>query len=104
MLGPLIAGSTRPSWIISVIQTDNNPFNLTGATFTGVLRDVSSNLIITLAGSYSITDAANGTFTYAPVAADVAVPGIFIWETVITISSQPTAVQLPLTIQRKMAA
>ena len=88
-IGPLIQNATRPAWVVIIYNQDNSKLNITGATFTGVLRDMDSNQsIASTVGSYAITEATGGKFTYSPVAADVAVPGRWLWETTLTISSQ----------------
>lgn len=89
-IGPLIQGATRPSWVVTVKDSTGSALDITGATFTGVLKHQGSSRSITCTvGSYSITDATAGKLTYAPVAADVAEPGAYLWETTMTISSQP---------------
>lgn len=54
-------------------------------------------------GSFSITTAASGIFTYAPVTADVAAVGAFIVEAVITISGGIFKVQTDLLVKASMA-
>lgn len=89
-LGPVIQGSTRPAWVLTVKQSDNSALNLTGATYTGKLaRESATTTAKTLTvGSYATTTAASGIFTYSPVAADVDTPGVWIMQTIITLSSQ----------------
>lgn len=88
-LGQIVQTQTRPSWTITVVQSNNSPLDITGATFTGVLQNLRrSERISCTVGSYSITTAASGIFTYAPVAADVASLGLWGWQTIMTISGQ----------------
>ena len=88
-IGEIIQGSTRPIWTLTVKQSDNSALNLTGATFTGVLANLETGTIKTLTtGNFAISNAASGIFTYSPASADVNMPGQWMWETCITISSQ----------------
>lgn len=103
-LGPIYKGQTRPSWVFTVHKSDGTALDITGATFTGTIRDRRSGTTVTLTvGSFSITTAASGIFTYAPVAADVAAVGSFIVEAVITISGGVFKVQADLLIKPSMA-
>jgi hypothetical protein len=101
MIGPIVQGSTRPIWSFTLVQDDNTPFVLTGATFTGVLYSRPSARAVTLTGAFSITSATLGTFTYSPVAGDVAEPGEWEIEIVITIGAQPVYVRDHVTILEK---
>jgi hypothetical protein len=101
VIGPLIEGSTRPIWNFTVIQDDNTAFNLAGATFAGVLYSRPDTRSITLGGSFSITSAAAGTFTYTPVAGDVAEAGEFEIEIAITIGAQPIYVRDHISISER---
>ncbi len=103
MIGPLVQGSTRPIWNFVLIQDDNTPFVLTGATFTGVLYTRPDARAITMAGSFSITSATAGTFTYSPVAGDVAEPGEWEIEIAITIGGAPVYVRDHVTIMERYA-
>ena len=89
MLGPIVQGSTRPVWTLTVIQSSNAALNITGATFSGVLYDKSTSTAIVLGGAFSISDAAGGIFVYTPVAADTAQPGLFEVEFKVTIATNP---------------
>ena len=103
-LGPITQGDLLPVWTITLKLTDNSAHNLTGATFTGTLWDEETSNRITLGGTFSITDAANGKFTYAPVAADVADAGRYTVEFAITQSAKPFYVSTPLLIRPRKKA
>lgn len=95
-IGPITVGATRPSWVVTILRADNTALDITGATFTGCLYELrQSNRLTLTPGNYSITNATSGIFTYAPVSADVAVPGTWQWETVVTISAQTYVITVP---------
>ena len=98
MIGPLVQGSTRPIWNFSVIQDDNTPLNLTGATFAGVVYSRPNARAIVLGGAWLLVSALAGTFSYTPVAGDVAEPGEWDIEIIITIGAQPIYVRDHVTI------
>lgn len=98
-IGPITAGQTRPSWVVTYLRADNTAVDLTGATYTGLLYDPRTSTRITLSPSnYSTTNATAGIFTYAPQSSDISSPGAFWWQTIITISSQTYYVLLPYQI------
>ena len=103
MIGPIVQGSLRPIWSFTVIQDDNTAFNLTGATFTGVLYSRPTSRAITLTGAFTITSATLGTFTYTPVAGDVAESGEFEIEIAIIIAAAPIYVRDHVTIMERYA-
>ena len=103
-LGPFVQGQFRPTWVMTVLLADNSALNLTGATFTGVLYEPLLATRQSTAGSYAITTAASGVFTYSPVAADTAIPGVWWWETQITISTAVYILRLPVIIEERFAA
>ena len=88
-ISPWMKGATRPSWTLTVLKDDKTPLDITGATFTGKLikRGTTTTKAMTV-GSFSITDATNGVFTYAPVTGDVDTAGIWRLQVTLTISSQ----------------
>ncbi len=104
MIGPLVQGSARPIWSFTLLQDDNSPFVLTGATFTGVLYSRPNARAVAMAGSFTIVSATLGTFTYSPVAGDVAEPGEFEIEIAITISALLTYVRDHVSIVERYAA
>ena len=86
-IGPFSVGSRKPDWVVTYQFKDNTALNLTGATFAGVLYRKAAEFRKDTAGTYAITTAASGIFTYTVAAADVDAPGDWIWETTITISA-----------------
>ena len=51
--------------------------DLTGATITGYKKNKSTKTVTALGGALSLSDAANGVFTWAYGATDVATPGVY---------------------------
>jgi len=102
-LGPIVQGSLRPIWSFTLVQDDNTPFVLTGATFTGALYTRPNARVITMAGTFAITSAAAGTFTYSPIAGDVAEPGEWEIEIAVTIAAAPVYVRDHITILERYA-
>lgn len=96
MIGPIYMGATRPSWVVTVLRADNSALDITGASFTGVLYETrTANRKTLTPGNYSVTNATGGVFTYAPAATDTDTPGLWDFETAITISSQVYYITVP---------
>lgn len=71
-LSDAIAGALRPGLTITWTQAGTTTAeDLTGATITGSLRDLHAGETRAIAGVLTVTDAANGIFTWAYDAADV---------------------------------
>lgn len=104
LLGRLVQGATRPSWTLTVYQSNNNPLDISGASYSGVLYNVRTQNRKTLGANYTTSDATNGIFVYAPAAADVDTAGLWVWETAITISGQTYYVRARLEILPRYAA
>lgn len=64
----LVEGWTGP--LVYVLKVDDVAQNLTSMTVTMVARDAHGTLL-SLSGSLSVTDAANGEVTFTPAAGDV---------------------------------
>jgi hypothetical protein len=95
-IGPISMGATRPSWTVTVLKADNSALDLTGATYTGVLYETrTANRKTLTTGNYSTTNATSGIFTYAPGSTDTDTPGIWDFETVITIGGQTYYITVP---------
>ena len=70
-LADAVAGALRPAQQITWTRSDGNPENLTGATLSGVIRSNSTGVVRAIAGSLTLTDAANGVFTWTYNSADL---------------------------------
>lgn len=68
-------GDTLPALTKQLLDPNGNIINLTGATV--VLKTVAGSITTTLAGTVMITNAANGTISYAWAAADTTTPGSY---------------------------
>ncbi|MHB1318369.1 MAG: hypothetical protein ACYCYF_07120, partial [Anaerolineae bacterium] len=85
----IVVGSTRPALSLQWLKSDGSPLVLTGAAWAGKMREQSSAaLAVTLGGSFAVTDAANGKFTYSWVTADTATAGMWLVQVTATISTQ----------------
>lgn len=76
-LAQAIQDSLRPSQFITWTRADGVAENLTGATITGKIRDNAIGVIRDIAGTLTVTDGADGVFTWAYHADDVATAGKF---------------------------
>jgi hypothetical protein len=76
--------NTSPAFVQVIYDADGVPLDLTGGTVALVMRAITSNTPITLAGTVTVTDAPNGVVSYAWNAADTAVVGIYQAEFVVT--------------------
>lgn len=63
---------------------------LTGATISGYIKDLSSNVTRPIAGTFAITNAAAGVFTWMPDPADVADVGAYQVQFEAVFGSEPT--------------
>ena len=92
-LAQAIQDSLRPSQIITWTRGDNTPENLTGATLTGKIRDNVTGTVRDIAGTLTVTDGANGVFTWAYHADDVADAGRFMVQFKATFGDNPSPVR-----------
>lgn len=105
MLGNWPQAMMGDLWQLTVLKADNSAKDITGATFTGTLYDVERAVRITLtAGQYAIVTAASGIFSYAAAAGDTPEPGLYIWETIFTISTRTYNVRAMFQVLPKLAA
>ena len=90
-LANAVKGATRPSQSITWTREGlNTPEPLTGATLTGKLQNVKTQVTRAIAGVLTVTDGANGVFTWAYDAADVAEAGLFDVQFTAAFGSAPT--------------
>ena len=92
-LAQAIQDSLRPSQIITWTRGDNTPENLTGATLTGKIRDNATGTVRDIAGTLTVTAGANGVFTWAYHADDVADAGRFMVQFKATFGDNPSPVR-----------
>jgi len=89
-LANMVKGATRPTQTITWTQEDGTAFILTGATITGVMLNKSTKVSRAIAGTLAVTDGANGVFTWAYHADDVAESGHFLVQFTATYVAVPT--------------
>ncbi len=70
-------GQTGPSTTFQILQSDNTPMGLSGATYAGKIRDTATGDEITMAGVFTTASVPDGKVTYSWVAADLATPGVY---------------------------
>lgn len=104
----VVQGQTGPLWALTFKSADNSAFDLTGVTYTSaVLFDrqrVAAGTGIAVAGVFATVTAASGTATFAPNAADVAVPGEYIFEILLTKTALTHYFRTPVTILARYGA
>lgn len=99
LISPWAKDATGPDWVLTAKEKDGDALTITGATFTGKLRERSGGITVSLtAASFSITTAASGIFTYVLGAADVAVAGMYDLVVKITISTKVYIGKMPVEI------
>jgi len=104
----VVQGQTGPLWDLTFKKADNSAFDLTGVTYTSaVLFDrqrIAAGTGLATAGAFVTVSASAGTATFAPAAADVAVPGEYIFEILITKSSLAHYFRTPVTVLERYGA
>lgn len=85
-----IQGATRPSQSITWTRGNDTPEVLTGATLTGVIQNKQTLLSRAIAGTLTVTNGANGVFTWDYAAGDVATAGHFNVQFTATFEDAPT--------------
>lgn len=94
-LASAIEGARHTAQQVTWTYDDGTTVNLTGATITGYKRDRRTGEVTALDGTLTITDAANGVFTWAYGENDVAEPGIYSVQFVATFGTDDVEKSLP---------
>lgn len=89
-LAHAVAGALRPSQVITWLQEDGDAEVLTDATLSGKIRSKRTGAVRDIAGDLTVTDGANGIFTWVYHADDVAVAGLFDVQFTATFGSSPS--------------
>lgn len=76
-LDKAVQGAVRPSFAITWADADGVAVDLTGATLTGTIRNLSTGVTRAIAGALVITNAVAGVFRWDFAAGDVAEAGRF---------------------------
>lgn len=96
-LAPVVQGSTWSPHTITVKYADGSVYSLAGKTVSGTLSRRGETFAIT--GDLTVTDAANGIFTWDKSAADVGTPGTFAVQFVFAQSGETDATfDAPMTV------
>jgi hypothetical protein len=84
-------GSERPVLTITWTHADNTTGeDLTGATITGYIKDLATGDVVEIQGTFAITDATAGVFTWTPDPLDVATDGAYQVQFAATFAGEPT--------------
>jgi hypothetical protein len=90
-LSTIAQGSERPVLTVIWCHADNTTGeDLTGATITGYIKNLDTGDVVEIQGTFAITDAANGVFTWTPDPADVAEDGAYQVQFSAVFGSEPT--------------
>lgn len=97
-LGPFIAGSYATDWSFTFKKTDNSAYNLTGATFAGVMYSKDRAASLTLPGTFSIVSATLGTASYSPTGAETAIKGDYVFQVAVIKGGETDYFSSPLKV------
>lgn len=87
---PLLGqGDTASILTITWVDEDGNAINLTGYIISGVFRNTQTDTTYAFTGTFTLTDATNGIFTYQASAADVGNAGQFEVQLLATSGASP---------------
>lgn len=89
-LADAVAGAQRPSQTITWSDEDGDALDLTGATITARLRSRLTGEAIDSDGTFTITDAPDGVFTWAYGEDDVETAGDYDVQFTATYGSEPS--------------
>ncbi len=90
-LATVARGSLRPGVTVTWTHADGTtPEVLTGATITGWIKDLSTDEVRAIQGTFTVTDAANGVFTWVLDPLDVATEGTYEVQFAASFASSPT--------------
>lgn len=100
MLGPMTAGDTLPAATVTVRYSDNNPFPITGAIFSGKMREKRSGQVLTLDPTrFSIVDGPNGVFSYSWTPTDLETPGEYRIKFKVLVGADKVTVNEEITVE-----
>jgi hypothetical protein len=89
-LADAIQGAKRPSPQITWIDNDNVAFDLTGATITARIKNLTTGVVVESDGEFTVESATAGVFRWDYSTADVSEAGIFEVQFTATFGQPPT--------------
>jgi hypothetical protein len=90
-LATVAQGSERPAIPCVWTHADNTTGeDLTGAALTGYIKDLADGTLTEIQGTFAITDAAAGVFTWTPDPIDVAEDGAYQVQFAAAFAGEPT--------------
>lgn len=85
-----VAGATRPSQLITWLDSEGTPLDLTGATITGCLQDIYTGTSRAITGYLIVTNPMAGQFRWDYGADDVQSEGSYLAQFTATYPLGPT--------------
>jgi len=77
-LPPIVVGDRKRTMTITWTDTNEVAVDLTGATITGEIKNMSTSAETSISGTLALVTAASGIFSWARSAADVATVGDYL--------------------------
>ena len=89
-LEPVVAGATRPSQLITWLDSEGAPLDLTGATITGCIQSLTNGETRAIMGFLIVTNPMAGQFRWDYGADDVQSEGSYLAQFTATYPLGPT--------------
>ncbi|MBF6588918.1 MAG: hypothetical protein IVW57_00120 [Ktedonobacterales bacterium] len=78
MISPWQVGQTLPVWTPTWTYDNGSPVNLTGATLSLLIVNVTTGVVLAGAGTFTVVNGSLGQAQYAWATADCAEPGQYV--------------------------
>lgn len=88
-ISPWYVGQLLPTWTFTFTDDSNTVVNITGASLSLTIHNLTSNTTTTGAGAFVITDGTAGEAMYTLDPTDVTATGNYTVQAVATISGKP---------------
>lgn len=72
-----IQGATHTGLRITFLDEGASPYDLTGATMSARIKNVSTGTASAATGSFALVTPTSGIFTYTPSSSDIATAGLY---------------------------
>ena len=89
-LETMVEGATRPSQLITWLDSEESPIDLTGATITGCIQDLTTGTVRAVTGFLIVTNPTAGQFRWDYSADDVQADGVYVVQFTATYPLGPT--------------